>query len=95
MSGKVWDEFTYPFQNFNGYTVDVWEWKRKNPTLHNGCDYLSVLGQKPSYNLWHKDWHNIGNIVSPTKIKYHEKLICGDMISQQILRCNKATSETI
>ena len=22
----VWDEITYPFQNFNGYTVEVWEW---------------------------------------------------------------------
>ena len=25
MPGKVWDEITYPFTNFNGYTVDVWE----------------------------------------------------------------------
>ena len=23
---KLWDEITYPFQNFNGYTVEVWEW---------------------------------------------------------------------
>ena len=23
---KVWDEFTYPFPNFNGATVEVWEW---------------------------------------------------------------------
>ena len=23
---KVWDEITYPFPNFNGYTVEVWEW---------------------------------------------------------------------
>ena len=23
---KVWDEITYPFLNFNGYTVEVWEW---------------------------------------------------------------------
>ena len=23
---KVWDEITYLFPNFNGYTVEVWEW---------------------------------------------------------------------
>ena len=23
---KVWDEITYPFPNFNGATVEVWEW---------------------------------------------------------------------
>ena len=21
---KVWDEITYPFPNFNGFTVEVW-----------------------------------------------------------------------
>ena len=26
MPGKVWDEMTYPFPNFNGCTVEVWEW---------------------------------------------------------------------
>ena len=23
---KVWDEITYPFENFNGTTVEIWEW---------------------------------------------------------------------
>ena len=26
MSNKAWDEITYPFPNFNGCTVDGWEW---------------------------------------------------------------------
>ena len=26
MPCKVWDEITYPFSNFNGCTVEVWEW---------------------------------------------------------------------
>ena len=26
MSSKVWDEITYPFPNFNGVNVEVWEW---------------------------------------------------------------------
>ena len=23
---KVWDEITYPFPNFNGVTIEVWDW---------------------------------------------------------------------
>ena len=26
MPGKVWDEITYPFLDFNGYTFEVYEW---------------------------------------------------------------------
>ena len=26
MPSKVWDEISYPFSNFNGSTVEVWEW---------------------------------------------------------------------
>ena len=26
---QVWDEITYPFPNFNGSTVEVWEWTSK------------------------------------------------------------------
>ena len=26
MPSKAWDEITYPFPNFNGGTVEVWEW---------------------------------------------------------------------
>ena len=26
MPNKVWVEITFPFPNFNGATVDVWEW---------------------------------------------------------------------
>ena len=26
MYGKVWDEIMYPFHNFNGTTVEIWEW---------------------------------------------------------------------
>ena len=25
MPSKVWDEITYPFPNFNGVTIEVWE----------------------------------------------------------------------
>ena len=32
-----------PFPNFNGCTVEVWEWISNFITLYNGCNYLSML----------------------------------------------------
>ena len=26
MPRKLWNEITYPFPNFNGVTIEVWEW---------------------------------------------------------------------
>ena len=26
MPSKVWGEITYPFPNFNGKSIEVWEW---------------------------------------------------------------------
>ena len=49
MPGKGWDEITYPFRSFNGWTVEVKEWiNNLSHTLMdvNGCNYLSMLGLK-------------------------------------------------
>ena len=40
-----WGEIAYPFLNFNGYTIEVWEWIN-HPCLHLICDYLSMLTLK-------------------------------------------------
>ena len=29
----MWDKITYPFLNFNGCTVEVWEWGKYNVIL--------------------------------------------------------------
>ena len=42
---KVCDEIIYPFTNFNGATIEVWEWI-SNHTLYNGCNYISMLQLK-------------------------------------------------
>ena len=55
----MWAEITYPFLNFNGCTIAVYEWISNPPpppphththththTLYNGCNYLSMLGLK-------------------------------------------------
>ena len=26
MPSEVWEEIIYPFPNFNGYSVEAWEW---------------------------------------------------------------------
>ena len=41
---KVWGEITYPFPNFNGATVEVWEWISNFISLYWECDFLSTLG---------------------------------------------------
>ena len=48
MPSKVWDEIIHPFPNFNGCTVEFWEWI-SNFTLYNGCNYLPKLGLKLSH----------------------------------------------
>ena len=37
---KVWDEIAYPFPNFNGAIVEVWEWI-SNFTQHIIMDVIS------------------------------------------------------
>ena len=39
---KMWGEIPYPFPNFNGATVEVWEWIR-HFFPHQACDCLSML----------------------------------------------------
>ena len=41
---KVWDETTYPFPNFNGGAVEVWERISNFITPCWACDYSSMLG---------------------------------------------------
>ena len=36
-------EIIYPFPNFNGYTIDIWEWMG-NIYLNGKCNYSSILG---------------------------------------------------
>ena len=45
MSSEVWDEITYPFPNFNGATVEVWE-GINNFIPYFGCNCLSMMGLK-------------------------------------------------
>ena len=44
---KVRDEITYPFQNFNGATIKVWQCN--SPHISWECDYLSMLGLKSNH----------------------------------------------
>ena len=46
MPMKVLDKITYPFPNFNGYTVEFCKRISNLNTLYYGCNYLSMLGLK-------------------------------------------------
>ena len=50
MHSNVWDEITYPFPNFNSYTVEVWE-RISNSIPHITMDELFILGLK----LWEEN----------------------------------------
>ena len=57
---KMWNEITYPFPNFNGGTVEVWEWISDIiPHFTGACDYLSMLGLKLIHiSEWCPMWSN-------------------------------------
>ena len=44
MPCKMWDEITYPFPNFNHWSLGMD--KYFHPTFYNGCDNFSMLGLK-------------------------------------------------
>ena len=43
---EVWDEITYPFTNFNGATVEVWEWINDFVSYSTGMWLLIHAGIK-------------------------------------------------
>ena len=69
---KVWDEITFPFPNFNGCAVEVWEWiSNITRPLYRACDYLSMLGLL----LW--------NAYCAYRKKYEHKISYLHYISQR------------
>ena len=60
MPSKVWDEITFPFPKFYGLVMD----KQFHPTLHKGCDYLSMLGSKLYHSSSHQSIFEIKAMMS-------------------------------
>ena len=52
---KMWDEITYPFSNFNGCTVEVWEW------MNNFIELFTV--HVMTYPCWDASWSMLVNGV--------------------------------
>ena len=58
MSSKVWDNINYPFPNFNSWCLGT------DPTLYNGCHYLSIL------------WFQLNHVCKrATKQNMHNKIL--------------------
>ena len=45
MPSKVWDKITYPLPNFNGCTIEVWEWI---------CSFIQHILDVVPYPCWQK-----------------------------------------
>ena len=77
MPSKLWDDFNYPFPNFNGVAVEVWEWMNISSHTFNECNYLSMLGfqlkhvSKSTYNI--NALYNAG-VCRPASKKCKNKL---------------------
>ena len=66
MLSQVWDEITYPFQNFNSATVEVWEWIRNftpqflmDVLIYPCRDSFQVNKRSP---IWQNGWAGLSNI---------------------------------
>ena len=44
MPCKMWDAIFIPFPNFDGCTVEVWEWLSNLIPIYNECIYLFHAG---------------------------------------------------
>ena len=47
---KVWDEITYPFPNFNGAVVEVWEWTSYFIAYFLGLEQMLAFTQNACRN---------------------------------------------
>ena len=63
MPSKVWDEITYPFPNFNGCTVEVWEW------VSNFMSHFIMDAITYRFHLWEPDFQMR---VDCATIKYYQ-----------------------
>ena len=54
MPGKMWDEITYPFPNFNSCTTEVWE-QINNFISHFMMDVIT-------YQCWDQSYRKVSNI---------------------------------
>ena len=69
---KEWDEITYPFPNFNGAAVELWEWISKF-ILHFVMDM--IIYSYGDYNVFAKrSQHNTGPVLQQTSREHAPKL---------------------
>ena len=73
MPNMVWDEINYPFPNFNGCTVEVWE-RISNliPHAYCGCNYLSMLGVKWNHISKRGPWNINGRYFVGISTSWHD-----------------------
>ena len=74
MPNEVWDEITFPFRNFNGATIEIWEWiSNFTPshimditTYHTGIKVDQVSKRAPA-DKWISElgWHWSDNRLLP------------------------------
>ena len=65
MGSKLWDEITYPFPNFNGATIGVWEWVSYFIS-HIIMDVITYSSWDLSYKIYYiffQNWYTESDIT--------------------------------
>ena len=62
----MWEEITYPFANFNGATVEIWEWISNSIPHYQACDYLYMLGLKLNHVIKGQPRKSIWSMTAQT-----------------------------
>ena len=78
---RMWDEITYPFPNFIGTTVEVWEW------ISNFMPHLSMLGFGLNHDKGATYW-NRGVLVLPISWMYFKERQNNQNVTTNTLICN-------
>ena len=77
---KVWDEITYPFPNFNGCTVEVWEWINNFIPLFTG-HVITLLIRVSKRGPWYRDEAT----VYPKKYAHGFVVLCFVVVTQSFI----------
>ena len=59
---EVQDGINYPLSNFNGCTVEIWEWTNNFIPHFYGCNYLSMLGLELNH-VSKRGLRSVANII--------------------------------
>ena len=69
----MWDEIAYPFENFNGTTIEIWEW------ISNLFHFFN--GYMITYPCWASEWLSLTAFLGTVDIGVHIVHLSGVIVA--------------